>query len=177
MTYPKSAIEIFYPTFLVNLASSHFWISEFTSFLLVLIILILKTSLCCSILFVLFYILLPSPWLHYHIISPNSRLFKLIFEEFAVRIVPRDAPPLESVGPQKCLAFSTDGAKFAIGGEVLIYEFYGIKVFLFLNFLFLFALLLFVIHAKNKVLSSMMFLTTLLHLKAFFYTCCGDYFF
>jgi len=41
----------------------------------------------------------------------------MIFEEFSVRIIPRDAPPLESVGPQKCLAFSTDGAKFAIGGE------------------------------------------------------------
>ncbi|KAG8080955.1 hypothetical protein GUJ93_ZPchr0007g5353 [Zizania palustris] len=47
----------------------------------------------------------------------NCRLFKLIFEEFTVRLIPRDAPALESVGPQKCLAFSTDGAKFAIGGE------------------------------------------------------------
>uniref|UniRef100_A0A0E0LI06 Uncharacterized protein n=2 Tax=Oryza punctata TaxID=4537 RepID=A0A0E0LI06_ORYPU len=44
-------------------------------------------------------------------------LFKLIFEEFTVRLISRDAPPLESVGPQKCLAFSTDGSKFAIGGE------------------------------------------------------------
>jgi len=68
-------------------------------------------------LFVLFYILLPSSWFYYHIIYRNCRLFKLIFEEFSVRIIPRDAPPLESVGPQKCLAFSTDGAKFAIGGE------------------------------------------------------------
>ncbi|XP_066398741.1 SEC12-like protein 1 [Miscanthus floridulus] len=49
--------------------------------------------------------------------ATGCRLFKLIFEEFTVRIIPRDAPPLESVGPQKCLAFSTDGAKFAIGGE------------------------------------------------------------
>ncbi|CAN6165407.1 unnamed protein product [Urochloa humidicola] len=49
--------------------------------------------------------------------AKGCRLFKLIFEEFTVRIIPRDAPPLESVGPQKCLAFSTDGAKFAIGGE------------------------------------------------------------
>lgn len=110
-----------------------------------------------------------------------SRLFKLIFEEFAVRIVPRDAPPLESVGPQKCLAFSTDGAKFAIGGQVqiciiLISEFHGIELFLFLNFLFLFAFLLFAIHAKKKVLSSTM-LTTLLQFKAFFYTCYGYYFF
>ncbi|WVZ62213.1 hypothetical protein U9M48_011983 [Paspalum notatum var. saurae] len=47
----------------------------------------------------------------------GCRLFKLIFEELTVRIIPKDAPPLESVGPQKCVAFSTDGAKFAIGGE------------------------------------------------------------
>jgi len=52
-----------------------------------------------------------------YIIYPNYRLFKLLFEEFSVRIIPRDTPSLESVGPQKCLAFSTDGAKFAIGGE------------------------------------------------------------
>ncbi|KAG8080956.1 hypothetical protein GUJ93_ZPchr0007g5353 [Zizania palustris] len=49
--------------------------------------------------------------------AKGCRLFKLIFEEFTVRLIPRDAPALESVGPQKCLAFSTDGAKFAIGGE------------------------------------------------------------
>ncbi|KAK3124653.1 hypothetical protein QOZ80_7BG0589990 [Eleusine coracana subsp. coracana] len=49
--------------------------------------------------------------------AKGCRLFKLIFEEFTVRIIPRDASPLESVGPQKCLAFSTDGTKFAIGGE------------------------------------------------------------
>ncbi|KAG2632214.1 SEC12-like protein 1 [Panicum virgatum] len=49
--------------------------------------------------------------------AKGCRLFKLLFEEFSVRIIPRDTPSLESVGPQKCLAFSTDGAKFAIGGE------------------------------------------------------------
>lgn len=49
--------------------------------------------------------------------AKGCRLFKLIFEEFTVRLISRDAPPLESVGPQKCLAFSTDGSKFAIGGE------------------------------------------------------------
>ncbi|KAL5197920.1 hypothetical protein ABZP36_001432 [Zizania latifolia] len=49
--------------------------------------------------------------------AKGCRLFKLIFEEFTVQLIPRDAPALESVGPQKCLAFSTDGAKFAIGGE------------------------------------------------------------
>lgn len=47
----------------------------------------------------------------------GCRLFKLIFEEFNVRFIESKAPALESVGAQKCLAFSTDGAKFAIGGE------------------------------------------------------------
>lgn len=69
----------------------------------------------------------------YHTIFPNYRLFKLIFDEFTVRIIPRDAPLLESVGPQKCLAFSTDGAKFAIGGEdghLRIFHWPSIKVLL-----------------------------------------------
>ncbi|KAG8100420.1 hypothetical protein GUJ93_ZPchr0013g34246 [Zizania palustris] len=49
--------------------------------------------------------------------AKGCRLFKLIFEEHTVQLIPRDSPALESVGPQKCLAFSTDGGKFAIGGE------------------------------------------------------------
>ncbi|XP_008650164.2 SEC12-like protein 1 [Zea mays] len=69
----------------------------------------------------------------YHTIFPNYRLFKLIFDEFTVHIIPRDAPLLESIGPQKCLAFSTDGAKFAIGGEdghLRIFHWPSIKVLL-----------------------------------------------
>ncbi|KAF7103738.1 hypothetical protein CFC21_104697 [Triticum aestivum] len=49
--------------------------------------------------------------------AKGCRLFKLIFEEFTVRFIESKAPAIESVGLQKCLAFSTDGAKFAIGGE------------------------------------------------------------
>lgn len=45
-------------------------------------------------------------------------MFKLVYREFGIHLIPSDASPLESVGPQKCLTFSTDGAKFAIGGEV-----------------------------------------------------------
>jgi len=103
--------------------------------------------------------------------AKGCRLFKLLFEEFSVRIIPRDTPSLESVGPQKCLAFSTDGAKFAIGGEVqiciiLISEFCGV-----LNFLFL------LLHSYCLLYMPQMFLTTLLHLKSFFHACFGDYFF
>jgi prolactin regulatory element-binding protein len=46
------------------------------------------------------------------------RLFKLVYEDFSINLIARDSPPLQSVGPQRCLAFSTDGTKFAIGGEV-----------------------------------------------------------
>ncbi|KQK20513.1 SEC12-like protein 1 [Brachypodium distachyon] len=49
--------------------------------------------------------------------AKGCRLFKMIFEEFTVRLIPREAPPLASIGPQKCLVFSTDGAKIALGGE------------------------------------------------------------
>lgn len=49
--------------------------------------------------------------------AKGCRLFKLVYEEFSINLISRDCPPLQSVGPQRCLAFSTDGAKFAIGGE------------------------------------------------------------
>jgi prolactin regulatory element-binding protein len=49
-----------------------------------------------------------------------SRLYKLVYQEFAYKLIAKDEPQLESVGHQKCLAFSTDGSKFAIGGEVLL---------------------------------------------------------
>ncbi|MCL7043614.1 hypothetical protein MKW94_009565 [Papaver nudicaule] len=38
-------------------------------------------------------------------------------EDEDVKILAKDLPSLEGVGPQKCLAFSVDGAKFATGGE------------------------------------------------------------
>uniref|UniRef100_A0ACD6AAC1 Uncharacterized protein n=1 Tax=Avena sativa TaxID=4498 RepID=A0ACD6AAC1_AVESA len=49
--------------------------------------------------------------------AKGCRLFKLVSEDFSVNLIAMDSPPLQSVGPQRCLAFSTDGAKFAIGGE------------------------------------------------------------
>lgn len=48
----------------------------------------------------------------------SCRVFKLVYREFGIHLIPSDASPIQSVGPQKCLTFSTDGAKFAIGGEV-----------------------------------------------------------
>ncbi|XP_044949302.1 SEC12-like protein 1 [Hordeum vulgare subsp. vulgare] len=49
--------------------------------------------------------------------AKGCRLFKLLYDDFCINFVSRDSPPLQSVGPQRCLAFSTDGTKFAIGGE------------------------------------------------------------
>ncbi|VAI38236.1 unnamed protein product [Triticum turgidum subsp. durum] len=49
--------------------------------------------------------------------AKGCRLFKLVYDDFCINLVSRDSSALQSVGPQRCLAFSTDGTKFAIGGE------------------------------------------------------------
>lgn len=49
--------------------------------------------------------------------AKGCRIFKLVYKDFGIHLISRDASPLQSIGPQKCLAFSTDGTKFAIGGE------------------------------------------------------------
>ncbi|TVU44557.1 hypothetical protein EJB05_04002, partial [Eragrostis curvula] len=49
--------------------------------------------------------------------AKGCRLYKIVYQEFGFRVISTDASALESVGPQKCLAFSTDGVKFATGGE------------------------------------------------------------
>ncbi|KAK1643344.1 hypothetical protein QYE76_061149 [Lolium multiflorum] len=49
--------------------------------------------------------------------AKGCRQFKLVSEDFSINLIAMDSPPLQSVGPQRCLAFSTDSAKFATGGE------------------------------------------------------------
>ncbi|KAJ4812975.1 SEC12-like protein 1 [Rhynchospora pubera] len=49
--------------------------------------------------------------------TKGCKLYKLVPQEFAYHLIAKDEPRLESVGRQKCLAFSTDGSKLAIGGE------------------------------------------------------------
>ncbi|KAH7661231.1 prolactin regulatory element-binding protein [Dioscorea alata] len=49
--------------------------------------------------------------------SIGCKLFVLDFEDLNIKLVSKDFSPLQSIGPQKCAAFSTDGSKFAIGGE------------------------------------------------------------
>lgn len=40
------------------------------------------------------------------------------FEFYGQQLSPKELHPLQGVGLQKCLAFSTDGSKFATGGVV-----------------------------------------------------------
>ncbi|WOL08888.1 SEC12-like protein 1 isoform X2 [Canna indica] len=47
----------------------------------------------------------------------GCRLYDLDSQDFTIKLIAKDLPPLQSIGPQKCLAFSTDGLKFAVGGE------------------------------------------------------------
>ncbi|XP_008796618.2 SEC12-like protein 1 isoform X1 [Phoenix dactylifera] len=46
----------------------------------------------------------------------GCKLFELNSQDIDIKLLAKDLPPLQSVGPQKCLAFSTDGSKFATGG-------------------------------------------------------------
>ncbi|KAJ0982370.1 hypothetical protein J5N97_010625 [Dioscorea zingiberensis] len=65
--------------------------------------------------------------------SIGCKLFDLEFEGSNIKLVSKDFSPLQSVGPQKCLAFSTDGSKFAIGGEdghLRIFEWPTLRVLL-----------------------------------------------
>ncbi|OVA17905.1 WD40 repeat [Macleaya cordata] len=47
----------------------------------------------------------------------GCKLFELVCREENIKLLAKDLPPLEGVGPQKCLAFSVDGSRFASGGE------------------------------------------------------------
>lgn len=47
----------------------------------------------------------------------GCKLFELSAQEASIKLLAKDLPPLQGVGPQKFLAFSTDGSKFASGGE------------------------------------------------------------
>ncbi|XP_071734616.1 SEC12-like protein 1 [Rutidosis leptorrhynchoides] len=46
----------------------------------------------------------------------GCRLFQLYGQDINVKMVNKDLKPLQDVGPQKCLAFSPDGSRFAAGG-------------------------------------------------------------
>lgn len=46
----------------------------------------------------------------------GCKLFELCGQETSLKVLAKKLPPLQDVGPQKCLAFSVDGSKFATGG-------------------------------------------------------------
>lgn len=46
------------------------------------------------------------------------RLFEFYGGRSNASLLAKELPPLEGVGPQKCLAFSFDGSKVATGGVV-----------------------------------------------------------
>ena len=46
------------------------------------------------------------------------RLFELYAQEGNIKLLAKKLNALEGVGPQKCLAFSVEGSRFATGGVV-----------------------------------------------------------
>ncbi|KAH8501838.1 hypothetical protein H0E87_016566 [Populus deltoides] len=46
----------------------------------------------------------------------GCKLFELQCQETNLKLLAKDLPPLQDVGPQTCMAFSVDGSKFATGG-------------------------------------------------------------
>lgn len=68
------------------------------------------------------------------------RLFEIYGHEKNIKMVTKDLKHLQNVGPQKCLAFSTDGSRFAAGGVVGIYNFYFLfSILIFDNWFMLIA--------------------------------------
>ncbi|XVE99166.1 hypothetical protein REPUB_Repub03eG0173800 [Reevesia pubescens] len=46
----------------------------------------------------------------------GCKMFELYGQETNLKLLAKDVPPLQDAGPQKCLAFSVDGSRFATGG-------------------------------------------------------------
>ncbi|XP_075647137.1 SEC12-like protein 1 [Castanea sativa] len=47
----------------------------------------------------------------------GCKLFELVSHDSQTRLLSKELPPLQGVGPLKCIAFSVDGSRFATGGE------------------------------------------------------------
>lgn len=50
----------------------------------------------------------------------TCRSFELSAQESDLKLLTKELPPLRGIGPQKCMAFSVDGSRFATGGVVSI---------------------------------------------------------
>ncbi|KAF5742579.1 hypothetical protein HS088_TW09G00630 [Tripterygium wilfordii] len=65
--------------------------------------------------------------------SGGCKLFEICGGEANIKVLAKALPPLQDVGPQKCLAFSVDGSKFAAGGmdgHLRILEWPGLRIIL-----------------------------------------------
>ncbi|KAJ7970523.1 SEC12-like protein 1 [Quillaja saponaria] len=63
----------------------------------------------------------------------GCKLFELYGGESSMKLLAKELPSLQGVGPQKCLAFSVDGSKFAAGGvdgHLRILEWPGLRIIL-----------------------------------------------
>lgn len=56
--------------------------------------------------------------MHTKIVPITFRFFEINGRETNLKLLAKTMPPLEDVGPQKCLAFSVDGSRLATGGVV-----------------------------------------------------------
>ena len=53
-------------------------------------------------------------------LSLSKLTFELYGRETNMKLLAKELAPLQGIGPQKCIAFSVDGSKFAAGGLVSI---------------------------------------------------------
>ncbi|KAL5569502.1 hypothetical protein UlMin_026077 [Ulmus minor] len=63
----------------------------------------------------------------------GCKLFELYGQESSAKLLVKELPSLEKIGPQKCLAFSVDGSKLATGsvdGHLRIVEWSSLRVIL-----------------------------------------------
>lgn len=63
-------------------------------------------------------------WRSINIIFLKRRIFELCVQETSTKLLAKEAPSLEGVGLQNCVAFSIDGCKLGMGGEVRCLKFW-----------------------------------------------------
>ncbi|XP_077221585.1 phosphate transporter traffic facilitator1 isoform X2 [Tasmannia lanceolata] len=65
--------------------------------------------------------------------TDGCKLFELYGREAHIKLLTKPLPPLQGVGPQKCMVFSPDGSRFATGGEdghLRVFEWPSLRILL-----------------------------------------------